>query len=77
MFYDISHTCIGDLVVYLATEGQTQWYDHYLSNREGGSAADISETVSNIGNWNGLDPNGVWYLVVYDDAAGDIGQIEE
>ena len=30
-----------------------------------------------LSNFNGENPNGVWNLIVYDDAAGEIGKIKE
>jgi len=75
--YWINHTYVGDLKVYLTTERNGTWYDHlYLWNREGGSTDDIHEKETGLDTWDGLNPNGTWYLVAGDFAGGDVGEID-
>lgn len=74
--YWINHTWISDLNVWLTTERSGTWYDKQLWNREGGSADDIHEIETGLSNWNGLLPNGTWYLMAADYAAGDEGEID-
>jgi subtilisin-like proprotein convertase family protein len=74
--YDIDHTYIGDLRVWLTTY-ESNWIDGaYLWNRQGGSADNIvADYHSGLSYWNGLDANRVFYLAVSDNAAGDVGCI--
>ena len=45
-------------------------------DREGGSSDDIHEIETNLHNWDGLSPNGTWYLMAADYADADVGQID-
>ncbi len=74
--YWINHTWISDLNVWLTTERGGTWYDKQLWNREGGDADDIYEKETGLSNWNGLSPNGTWYLMAADYAPGDEGEID-
>jgi subtilisin-like proprotein convertase family protein len=75
--YWIDHTWVSNLKAYLTTQRGSTWYDHlYLWNQEGGSGDNIHETESGLGTWNGLNPNGDWYLVAGDFVAGEVGQID-
>ena len=75
--YRISHTYISDLVVYLTTQENGEWIHYQLWNRAGGGQDNLHESVSGIAEWNGLAANRTWYLVAYDGAAQDTGEIEE
>jgi len=74
--YWINHTYVGDITAELTTQRGTTWYGKTLWNREGGSADNIAEKESGLTTWNGLSPNGTWYLVAYDSAVGDTGHID-
>jgi subtilisin-like proprotein convertase family protein len=76
VYYEIRHTYIGDLKVWLTTYYDGAWHDFVLKDREGGSADNIIETRDNLTTWNGASPNQTWYLVVQDMASGDIGYID-
>ncbi|MBI3195811.1 MAG: PD40 domain-containing protein [Ignavibacteriae bacterium] len=76
IYYEIRHTFIGDLKVWLTAYYNGGWHDFILKNREGGSADDIVETRDNLTTWNGASPNQTWYLVVQDFATGDVGYID-
>ena len=75
--YWINHAWVSDLKVYLTTQRNGVWYDHlYLWNGEGGSNDDIHEVETGLDSWDGLNPNGAWYLVVGDFTAGNAGFID-
>ena len=75
--YNIDHPYVGDLQVWLTTERpRGTWHDLLLRDRTGGAADDIHETKSGRTEWNGLDPNGTWYLMVADYASSDVGEID-
>ena len=76
IYYEIRHTYVGDLKVWLTTYYDGAWHDYILKNREGGSADDIVETRDNLTTWNGASPNQTWYLVAQDMATGDTGYID-
>lgn len=76
VYYEIRHTYIGDLKVWLTAYYDGAWHDFILKNREGGSADDIVQTRDNITTWNGDSPNQMWYLVTQDLATGDTGFID-
>lgn len=76
IYYEIRHTYIGDLKVWLTAYYDGAWHDFVLKNREGGSAHNIIETRDNLTTWNGASPNQTWYLVAQDMATGDIGFID-
>ncbi len=75
--YDINHTYVGDLIVQITTERNSIWYDYTLWDREGGSSNDIHETDTVWSKFDGLDPNGTWYLVAWDNATEDVGCIDD
>ncbi len=74
--YWINHTWVSDLKVWLTTERGGSWYDKQLWDREGGDSDDIHEKETGLDNWDGLDPDGRWYLMAADYAAGDTGEID-
>jgi subtilisin-like proprotein convertase family protein len=74
--YSINHTYVGDLVVYLTTERNNTWYDKNLWDREGGSGQDIDEKETGLNSFDDLSPDGKWYLVAYDNAGVDVGEID-
>jgi len=76
IYYEIRHTYIGDLKVWLTTYYNGAWHDFILKNREGGSADNIIETRDNLTTWNGVSPNQTWYLVAQDMATGATGYID-
>lgn len=76
IYYEIRHTYIGDLKVWLTTYYNGAWHDFILKNKEGGSADNIIETRDNLSTWNGASPNQTWYLVAQDMATGDTGYID-
>ncbi len=71
---EITHTYVGDLEVILCNEAS----DHCVSlwDREGGSADDISETWSDVVNYNGEPVNQTWRVWARDCASGDTGYID-
>ena len=76
--YWINHNRVSDLKVYATTQRSTVWYDHlYLWNREGGSSVNIHEIESGLDTWDGLNPNGTWYLVAGDFASSIVGEIND
>src|SRR6266850_6722323 len=76
VYYEIRHTYVQDLEVWLTAYYGGSWHDLLLRGRSGGSADDIVETRANLTTWNGASPNQTWYLVVKDFASGDIGYID-
>ena len=67
----ILHTYIGELKVDLvAPDGSV----YVLHNRAGGSADNIDRTFSV--NLSGEALNGIWFLRVNDNAAGDVGRLD-
>ena len=76
IYYEIRHTYIGNLKVWLTTYYDGAWHDFVLKNREGGSADNIIETRDNLTMWNGASPNQTWYLVTQDMATGVTGYID-
>ncbi|MCK4304505.1 MAG: PD40 domain-containing protein, partial [Candidatus Eisenbacteria sp.] len=76
VYYEIRHTYIGDLKVWLTTYYDGAWHDFVLKNREGGSTDNIIETRDNLTTWNGASPNQTWYLVAQDMATGHTGYID-
>ncbi|HUT57975.1 MAG TPA: proprotein convertase P-domain-containing protein, partial [Phycisphaerae bacterium] len=78
VWYEIDHTYVGDLVVWLTTEQPSgTWYNQNLWDREGGSENDIEEKETGLDKWDGLSPNRTWYLCAADYATPDKGHIEE
>jgi hypothetical protein len=69
--YDIVHTYIGDLTVYLIDPDGVQ---STLRSRSGGSANDISE--SKTVNKGTTPAAGTWQLKVVDSAGQDVGYID-
>lgn len=74
---DISHTYIGDLTIDLVGPNGVSVRLH---DREGGSNDNIRKTfgmggtvVSDLANFDGTSPNGIWKLVVQDHAGSDTG----
>jgi subtilisin-like proprotein convertase family protein len=76
VYYEIKHTNIGDLKVWLTTYYEGTWHDYIIRDRVGGNADDIAETIDNITVWNGASPNQTWYLVAKDLASGHTGYID-
>jgi len=76
--YKITHGYRGDLVVELSNEDALgYWEGHTLRDRENGDASGtFEETVSEIDDFDGGNPNGEWWLLAWDDALGDEGQID-
>jgi hypothetical protein len=71
---DISHTYRGDLVVTLLKDGQTL---KVLSDKQGGSAADIKQSYVLSASEVGSSPNGRYTLKVVDTAAQDVGTVNK
>ncbi|HEY0476797.1 MAG TPA: proprotein convertase P-domain-containing protein [Kofleriaceae bacterium] len=69
---NISHTFRGDLVVTLISPGGVQFV---VSNRAGGSAANLVITNQAITAFNGQPAAGTWKLKVQDLAAVDTGTL--
>lgn len=67
---DITHTWKGDLRVQLARAGEVIT----LHDRAGGSADNISESYD-VTAFDGTDMNGVWTLIVSDNAGYDLGTL--
>jgi subtilisin-like proprotein convertase family protein len=76
VYYEVKHTFIGDLKVWVTAYYSGGWHDYMLKNREGGSADNIAETRDNLSAWNGASPNQTWYLSVQDCSGGDTGLID-
>ena len=76
IYYEIRHTYIGDLKVWLTTYYNGAWHDFVFSDRQGGSDDNIIDTRDNLTTWNGASPNQTWYLVAQDMATGDTGYID-
>lgn len=77
--YNIDHTYVGDLKVWLTTERSSQWHDSLLFDRGGDPDPwddDLDRSHTGLDDWDGLDPNGTWYLMAADYANGDVGHIE-
>ena len=74
--YEIRHSYIGNLKVWLTTFYDDAWHDFILKDREGGNADSIIETRENLTIWNGASTNQIWYLVVQDMATGDTGYVD-
>jgi len=74
--YWITHTWVGDLKVWLATEEKGQWIEYVLWDRQGGNANDIHEKETELSTWNGLLVNRKWYLCAADYVNMDEGQID-
>jgi subtilisin-like proprotein convertase family protein len=68
---DIAHPYVGDLVVTLEKDGQSQ----VLHNKEGGSADDIRRTFETRA-FASSNARGTWTLRVVDAAASDVGRLE-
>ncbi|WP_145432687.1 TolB family protein [Lacipirellula limnantheis] len=74
--YWIEHAWVSDLRVYATTQRNGVWRDHlYLWNREHSGNDEIHEIESGLDAWDGLNPNGAWYLVAGDFAASNVGAI--
>ena len=76
VYYEIRHTSVGDLKVWLTSYYGGEWHDLILRDREGGASVDIEETQTGLSKWNGASPNQTWYLVAQDQASGDVGHID-
>ena len=77
VYYEIKHSNIGDLKIWLTTQYEGAWHDYIIRDRVGGSADDIAETIDDIMIWNGASPNQQWYLVVRDQSPnGHTGYID-
>ena len=78
VYYEIRHTCPGDLDVWLTTFYGGQWHDYYLYHAGdlGCSPDDIVETRDYLHEWDGASPNQVWYLCAKDRASADVGYID-
>ncbi len=68
---NITHTFIGDLVIWVRHPDGTQ---NTLHNRSGGSTHNLVTTYYPTA-FNGKSPNGVWILYVQDAAGADIGTL--
>jgi|GEM_PF-5266212 len=80
VFYDIDHTYVGDLKVWLTTERGGVWHDKLLFDRGGDpdpSDNDLDRTHTSLDDWDGIDPNGIWYLMAADYHVDDLGHIEK
>jgi len=71
-----NHTYWPDLQVYLTTNQNGQWYDEWLWNQGSGSG-DLHRTKTFLSEYDGLSPNATWYFVACDDAAQDVGCVDE
>ena len=70
------HTYWADLQVYLSTYQNGQWNSEWLWNQGGGSG-DLHQTKTFTSEYDGLSPNATWYFVACDDAAADVGCVDE
>lgn len=74
--YEIKHTYIGDLVVWLTAYFDGSWHDYNLHNRTGGDTDNITQTVDNIHVWDGAVVNQQWFLRAQDCSTGETGFID-
>jgi PKD repeat protein len=75
--YDIDHTYVGDLKVWLTTYIDGYWRNSpLLRDRQGGSQDNIVASYnSGIATWNAAPANQTFYLAVSDNAPSDTGCI--
>jgi hypothetical protein len=61
--------------VYRPTSGTNRGRDGACCDFAGVAPAPAPPYGTALAAFNGIDPNGTWSLYVYDDTAGDVGEI--
>lgn len=72
--YEITHTCVGNLILDLSNEEITSEYR--LWDKQGGDTDDVDQTDSDITEFNGEIVNQAWLFWAQDTTSRDTGYID-
>lgn len=78
VYYEIAHSCPGDLHVWLTTYYDGSWHDYtlYEAGELGCAPDNIVDDRSNLHTWDGASPNQEWFLCCRDNESADVGYID-